>query len=136
MAGVRCDHAGVTNLAADMEQIPSRAYRESQNLIRDGIKAGALVSKDLARPKSGKHARLYPGKMTSAMGSTYRGPTAIIHQGEYGPLPSGQGLLATILEDGVPGKNRPARNLARSLDLIRPAFHQGAEQLLDGLFWG
>lgn len=129
---IRVTHS-IDDLADDMRGIAVRSPGDMKDVVRQGIKAGNMVAKDLARESSRKHAKLYPGTFTANM---YRGGGLFgnTYSGEYGPEPRGQGNLAGILENGS-RNNPPHLNLARSADLIGPSFAQEVRALPDKWFW-
>lgn len=130
MARVRVIH-GIDDLAADTRRIATTARKDMVGVVREGIRVGNSVAKDNARRSSGKHARLYPGTFTAEM-KLYGGLGLIA--GEYGPEDRGQGLLAMYLERG--SRNNPPHNdLAKSADVIGPAFAGEVRRLPDKWFW-
>lgn len=133
MAGVRVHHS-IGRLAADMADIPPRAAKDMRETVRDGIRVGNSLAKDFARDTSGRHAKKYPGTFTSSMNRTLVFGGVNVFSGEYGPQARGQGLLAPILENG--SRNSPPHfNLARSADMIGPAFAGEVRRLPDRWFW-
>ena len=133
MAGVRVKHS-IGRLAADMADIPPRAAKEMQGLIREGVKTGNSLAKDFARETSGRHAKRYPGTFTTSVNRPTHLVGASFYSGEYGPEARGQGLLAPILENGS-RNNKPHFNLARSADMVGPGLAGEVGRMIDGLFW-
>lgn len=135
MAGVRVTTT-TDDLEADLRYIARTARGDMRDTVRDGIKAGNELAKDFAKAKNGprSHSRKYPGKFSAEMlpGLGLFGNTI---SGEYGPRHEGQGMLAGILESGSRSGNAPQQNLARSADIIGPAFAQEVRGLLDRMFW-
>lgn len=121
-------------LVADLEEIAEKAPVELKQLVKDGIRVGNDLAKANARVTSRRHARKYPGTFTSSMNPDQRFADVKIYNGEYGPLPKGQGLLASILENGS-RNNPPHKDLARSADVIGPALDREVGDVVDGLFW-
>lgn len=121
----------------DQRAVARTADSDMRDTVRDGIRAGNEIAKGYAREKNGPngHARKYPGSFTSSMRPTFRGFGASVYSGEYGPYPSGQGLLAPVLENGSRNGNAPQMNLARSADRIGPSFAQEVRRLPDKWFW-
>lgn len=134
MSTIRVRHRGVTDLAADLRHIATTAHGDMRDVVQEGIRVGNTVAKDYARESSGEHARKYPGTFSAAMNRGYRGQGVSIIQGEYGPRSGGQGDLASVLENGT-RNNPPHNNLAKSADLIGPAFQGEVSRLPDRWFW-
>lgn len=132
MASIRVMH-GIGDLADDLDAIRLRARGDMRAVVRDGVKVGNTVAKDLARESSGKHAKKYPRSFTTSMNAGL-GLFGNTISGEYGPVPGDQGSLAGILENGSVN-NPPHRNLARSADLIGPSFAQEVSRLPSKWFW-
>ncbi len=126
----------VGDLSDDLRAVTIRSKRDMRDTVADGAKAGAEIAKDLARTQNppGSHAKHYPSKISSRMfaGAGLFGNT---YSGEYGPFPSGQGLLGLILENGTRNGNRPQMNMARSADIIGPSFAAEVRRLPDRWFW-
>jgi hypothetical protein len=135
MTGVRVTH-GLDDLEADMRYIARTARGDMRKTVRDGIRAGNELAKDSAKRNNppGSHSHQYPGKFSAEMhaGLGLFGNTI---SGEYGPEHSGQGELAPILENGSRKGNAAQQNLARSTDIIGPAFAQEVSKLPDRWFW-
>lgn len=124
------------DLTGDLRKVAKTARDDMREVVRDGIRAGNLVAKDYARRANGpkSHARKYPSSFSSAMrnGLGLFGNTIV---GEYGPTRGGQGSLAPVLEHGSRSGNAPQNNLAKSADLIGPAFAAEVRRLPDKWFW-
>ena len=127
-------HDGIGDLAKDIAAIPRKVAKDCQATVREGAKVGNRVAKDFARETSRKHAKLYPGTFTTQVATPFHGFGASSYSAEYGPEHRGQGELAGILENGS-RNNKPHLNLARSADLIGPAFAQEVRALPDKWFW-
>lgn len=134
MSGIRVEHRGVTDLAADLRHIASTAHDDMREVVKEGIRVGNDSAKGFARESSGIHARKYPGTFSAQMNRGYRGKDVSVIEGEYGPRAAGQGELASVLENG--SRNNPAHNnLAKSADLIGPAFQGEVSRLPAKWFW-
>lgn len=118
---IKLDHRDVTWLAVDQAEIASRALPDCTKVVREGIRTGGMLARDIARGHNPVHARYYPASITWEMNAALLGAGANVVHGEYGPTPHGQGSLAGILENGS-GHNAPQNNLAKSADVIGPAF--------------
>ncbi len=132
MARVRVIH-GIDDLASDMAGIARGARRDMVKVVREGIKVGATVARDNAKRTAGEHGKHYPRSITSEMhGIVEFGGSAGI-SGEYGPDPAlPQGGMS--FEGG--SRNQPPHNdLAKSFDLIAPAFAGEVSRTVDGWFW-
>lgn len=129
-------HDTILDLATDLARISATSRGDMRGTVKDGIRAGAEVAKGYARTNNppGSHARKYPGTISATMhGGLGLFGNAI--SGEYGPYPRGQGFLGLILENGTRNGNRRQQNLARSTDIIGPAFAREVRSLPDGWFW-
>lgn len=128
-------HHNLEDLEADFRTIARRAPGEFRGVVRDGLRAGNMLAKDFARQSERAHAKYYHAAFTTdlyAMGRFSGGVNS--HAGEYGPVAIGQGNLAPILEGG--SRNNPPHNdLAKSADIIGPAFVRSVRDVLDDLFW-
>ena len=135
MTGIRVTH-GIDDLESDLRHIATTARGDMRDTVRDGIRAGNELAKDSAKAHNGprSHSRKYPGTFSAEM-SPGLGLFGNTISGEYGPRHEGQGELAGILENGALGKNAPQQNLARSTDIIGPAFAQEVGNLPDRWFW-
>lgn len=135
MTTVRVSHT-IDDLGDDLVRIARDCRRDMRDTVQDGIKAGREVAQGYARTNNpaGSHARKYPFHFASEMHSG-RGLFDNAISGEYGPNPRGQGLLALILENGTRNGNRPQLNMARSVDIIGPAFAAEVRDLPDRWFW-
>lgn len=129
---IHVNHQGLKDLQRDLENAPAKLYREAREVIRDGVRVGRDEAQRLARVHAGRgHAKRYPSSMTADRNpQTYQGYGGGQIKASYGPEPIGQGLLAPILEDGT-RNNRPQHNLDKSLDFIRPIFHDEIGKILD-----
>lgn len=132
---IRVTHT-LDDLESDFRIIARRAPGDMRQTVLDGIRAGNEVAKDFARASNdGKSAsRKYPGTFRPEMGAGFRGAEVSVYSGEYGPIARGQGQLAHILENGE-GPNAPQNNLARSADIIGPAFGRSVQDMLGDWFW-
>lgn len=126
----------IGDLANDILDVARKSRGDMRGAVSDGIKAGAEVAKGLARTQNppGSHARKYPGTISSTMHGG-KGLFGNTYSGEYGPYPRGQGFLGLILENGTRNGNRPQMNMARSVDIVGPAFASEVRGLPDKWFW-
>lgn len=127
MSRISVTHS-IGDLAADLHTIARVAPGELAKVVRSNLRDGNRLAKQYARaanpPRS--HAQQYPSKFLAEMTTP--------HRGEYGPVAEGQGQLAAILEQGE-GHNAPQNNLAKSTDIIGPAFAHDVGRKADSLFW-
>lgn len=131
MAGVRVEHS-IGRLAADMADIPARARVDMRAAVREGIRVGNTVAKDFAKRSAGSHGKHYPNAFTAEM-NTGGGLFGNVISGEYGPdIAMPQGGMS--FEFGSRNQ-KPHLDLARSADLVGPAFAQEVGRLPDGWFW-
>lgn len=132
MAQVRVTHH-IGQLAADMADIPPRALKDMRATVREGIKVGNSLAKDFARESAGKHGKHYHRAFTTEMGGvvSFGGVNGIA--GEYGPdIAKPQGGMS--FEFGSRNQ-QPHLDLARSADIIGPAFAGEVRRLPDRWFW-
>ena len=136
MNDIRVTHT-LRDFEDDQRDIAKRAGVDMRACVLEGIRAGNELAKDFARTKNGpkSHSRKYPGTFSAEMNPTFHGFGTSIYSGQYGPRPSGQGLLAPILENGSRSGNAPQMNLAKSADAIGPSFAQEVRGLPDRWFW-
>lgn len=128
---IRVTH-DIDDLANDLRSIARQAPGDMKAVVREGIKAGNAIAKDGARRTAGAHGKHYHRAFTSQMnaggglfGSTY--------SGEYGPeMGRPQGGMS--FEFGSRNQ-KPHLDLAKSADVIGPAFAQEVRALPDKWFW-
>jgi hypothetical protein len=126
------DHLGTW--VADYNNIVRRAPRDMKAVVREGIKTGNSVARDFARVSAGRHGKRYPNAITAEMKPTFEGFGTAIYSGEYGPdIAKPQGGMS--FEFGSRNQ-KPHLDLARSADLIAPAFAQEVRLLPDRWFAG
>lgn len=128
---VRVIH-GIDDLAKDLRQVAVRAPRDMRAVVREGAMVGNSVARDNARRTAGSHGKHYHKAFSWELSSYYGfGGGSIV--GEYGPDASKpQGGMS--FEGG--SRNQPAHNdLAKSADLIAPAFFREVRELPDRWFW-
>lgn len=123
----------IGDLARDLAQIPVKAAKECQEIVRDGAKAGAILARTNAERTAGAHGKHYPKSITSEQRSPYHFGGGSVFSAEYGPdIAKNQGGMS--FEYG--SRNQPPHlDLARSADIIGPALAQEVRQMLDRLFW-
>lgn len=117
-------------LKADMDRIVARAPKDMGSTVREGIRTGNTLARDFARRSAGRHGKLYPRAFSSEM-KLYGGFGLIA--GEYGPdeaMPQG----GMSFERGSRNQ-KPHLDLARSADIIGPAFDGEVSRLPDKWFW-
>lgn len=123
---------GIDDLADDMVAIARRVRPDMRGVVRDGIRAGADLARTNARRTAGKHGKHYPKAITAEM-HTGGGLFGNMISGEYGPDASRpQGGMS--FEFG--SRNQPPHlDLARSADVIGPAFERSVRDQIDEWFW-
>jgi hypothetical protein len=123
----------IGDLARDLAQVPVKAAKECQGIVRDGAKAGAILARANAERTAGAHGKHYPKSITSEQRKPFMGFGASVFSAEYGPD-------AAKLQGGMSfeygSRNQPPHlDLARSADVIGPSLGQEVRQMLDRLFW-
>lgn len=121
---------GIDDLAGDMRRIATKAPVDLTRVVREGARVGADVARQNARRTAGRHGKHYPKSITSEMRTSLFGGT---YSAEYGPDASRpQGRMS--FEFG--SRNQPPHlDLAKSADLIGPAFAQEVGRTVEGWFW-
>lgn len=116
---------GVSDLARDMIAIPVPLRRKMVTTLRANAERGNQIASRFAKESAGAHGKHYPRAFSA------QALTPLIW--EYGPDASKpQGGMS--FENG--SRNQPPHNdLAKSQDIIGPAFHDDVDKILDGLFW-
>lgn len=128
---IRVTH-GIDDLANDLAGIPAKAVRDMKATVRQAAITGNTVARDNARRSSGAHGKHYPKAFTWETSSFYGfGGGAFV--AEYGPeVGRPQGGMS--FERG--SRNQPPHNdLAKSADLMGPAFQGEVRRLPDRWFW-
>lgn len=125
---------GIDELADDLRTIARSARGDMRGVVREGIWVGNSVAKDYARESAGAHGKHYPKAFRTEMHKDWYGSHGGgLISGEYGPvmgLPQGE----MSFEGG--SRNQPPHNdLAKSLDVIAPAFQGEVRRLPDRWFW-
>lgn len=130
MARVRVYHAGVTDLARDMERIPRRAAAGFNKATRERAREGAKIAKFLSTYADNRHrpGRGHGQHYTKNIRARMIAPT----KGEWGPLAGQQ----TGMSFEFGSRNQPYHGvLRRSADLVIPKWRQDINDVLNGLFW-
>lgn len=129
---VRVIHT-IDDLADDMRAIAARARPDMRGVVRQGLRTGNTVAKDDAKRTARRHGKHYPNAFSWEMHTSLFGPGSAVISGEYGPdVNKRQGGMS--FENGSRNQ-KPHRNLAKSADLIGPAFANEAAGLYDEWFW-
>jgi len=122
----------VGDLARDLESIATRVRPDMRGVVRDGIRVGADLARTNARRTAGRHGKHYPRSITSEMNAGL-GLFGNTISGEYGPdTARPQGGMS--FEFG--SRNQaPHLDLARSADIVGPAFARSVREQIDEWFW-
>jgi hypothetical protein len=132
VAQVRVSHS-IGRLAADVADIPARARIDMRDTTREGVRTGNSVAVGNAKRSAGKHGKHYHKALSWEMRPTFSGFGTTIISGEYGPdIAKPQGGMS--FETGSRNQ-KPHLDLARSADIIGPAFAGEVRQLPDRWFW-
>lgn len=131
MARVRCYHAGVTDLARDLNTVAREGRRGMIRVTRESVREGANIARMLAFHSANRH---HPGAghgkhYWRAITPEMRLPT----NGEWGPeIDKKQGDMS--FEEG--SRNQPPHlDMLRSADLEVPKWEKRVSDMVDGLFW-
>ncbi len=121
------------DLASDLRRVAITARRDMAETVRDGIRAGSLEARTLAKRSAGAHGKHYHRAITAEMARPAEFGGVGIVAGEYGPdIAKPQGGMS--FERG--SRNQPPHNdLAKSADLIGPSFGAEVRRLPDKWFW-
>lgn len=121
------------NLEKDFRTIARQAPAKFRGVVREGVKTGNQVAKDLARQSEGSHGKYYHRAFTWEMSSGFSGFGSDIYSGVYGPdaaFPQG----GMSFEWGSRNQ-KPHLDLNKSADLIGPSFAQEVRDAAGSLFW-
>lgn len=123
---------GIDDLASDLADIAARVKPDMRGVVRDGIRVGADLAKANAKRTAGSHGKHYPKSISSEMDSDL-GLFGNTISGEYGPdAARPQGGMS--FEFG--SRNQPPHlDLARSADIVGPAFARSVRDQIDEWFW-
>lgn len=120
-------------LEKDFRDLAVRSSRDMRATVREGIKVGNEVARSNARRTAGAHGKHYPRAFSAEMHGDFHGFGTSIFSGEYGPdIAKPQGEMS--FERGSRNQ-KPHLDLARSADVIGPAFAKKVSQLPDRWFW-
>jgi len=125
-------HGDLSDLRDDLQTIAVESKKRMRDVVRDGVKAGAMLAKDNARISAGEHGKHYPNAITGSLHGGL-GLFGNVVSGEYGPdsdLPQGD----MSFEHGSRNQ-KPHLDLARSADIIGPSFAQEVRDMAEDLFW-
>lgn len=126
-------HHDIGDLANDLADVARKAPREMRKVVREGIRTGNSVAKDFAKRSAGKHGRHYPNAFSAEMHGPRGAFGVAFYSGEYGPDASRpQGNMS--FERGSRNQ-KPHLDLARSADIIGPAFAGEVDRMAGRLFW-
>ena len=120
------------DLANDMLAIRARVRPEMRGVVREGIQLGAGEARAFAKVSAGTHGKHYHRSITASMhvGLGLFGNTI---SGEYGP-DSAKKQGGMSFERGSRNQ-RPHNDLAKSADLIGPAFERAVDDKVGEWFW-
>lgn len=122
----------IDDLANDLAAITRRVIPDMRSVVRDGLRVGTTIARSNARRSAGKHGKHYPSAITSEMhsGGGLFGNTI---SGEYGPdVARPQGGMS--FEYGS-RQQPPHLDLARSADVVGPAFIVSVDSQVSRWFW-
>lgn len=125
---VRVTH-GIGDLAGDMAGVTRKARPAMVKVTMANARSGARVAAGFAKESAGRHGRHYPKSITAELLSVAFGSIVAA----YGPDASKkQGGMS--FEGG--SRNQPAHNdLAKSQDIVGPAFAADVHDIPGRLFW-
>lgn len=128
MASVHVVHS-IGDLSADMVRIATRVRPDMRGVVRDGVKVGTMLAKEYAKEFAGPHGERYHKRISSSMdrGLGLFGNTI---SGEYGPT----GIPKTDFV-GVGFRSGTNTDLARTTDIVGPAFIRSVDDAVGEWFW-
>lgn len=116
-------HHTIGDLADDLRGIAVRAPKDMNRTVREGIKVGNRVARTYAKRSAGPHGKNYYKRISAEM-------TGLL-EGEFGPHGD--------VDDNAVGagwrNEGPNTDLARTADVIGPAFAKKVRELPDEWFW-
>ena len=123
----------LADLERDMRAIPPRAIRDLTGIVRDGVRAGAILTRANAERSSGAHGKHHPKSITPEM-HRGRGLFGNSISGEWGAeanKPQGD------MEFERGSRNQPPHlNHAKAADVIAPIFAHEVHRATADWFWG
>lgn len=123
-------HNTLDDLARDTKVIASTAKRDMRRVVRDNTREGNRLAKAFA---SEQHTMFSDADIEYPPSFTWEMTGALA--GEYGPDAGiGDGSQAAGYEFGSIN-SPPHLDLARSVEAIRPEFHQDVDEMVRGWFW-
>lgn len=124
---VKVDHT-IDDLYEGLRSIAVTTNPRMRGVVRDGLRVGTNIARANARPTARRHGRLYPKAITWEMHPAAGGEIS----GEYGPdISKPQGGMS--FETGSRNQ-KPHLDLARSADIVGPAFGQSVRDEVDDQF--
>lgn len=119
----------IDDLGDDLRAIAKRVRPEMRGVVRDGVRVGTMLAKQYAREKAGPHGKRYYKRINGQMnpGLGLFGNTI---SGEYGPtgVPKSEFV-------GVGFRSGTNTDLARTTDVVGPAFSKSVRDQIDEWFW-
>lgn len=129
---VTTDH-GLHDLARDLGRAPAAMYRGGRKIVTEGARVGATLARGNAKRTAGRHGKRYPSAITSDRASVFFGFGGGEITAAYGPDSSKpQGGMSF---EGGSRNQPPHHDLAKSADVIGPAFVGEVRSMLDDIFW-
>lgn len=132
MARINVSH-GIGDLASDLTKIPPALYREGRKVVSEGARVGASLARDSAQRTAGDHGKHYPKSITADRAASFFGFGGGEIAAEYGP--DANKLQGGMSFERGSRNQKPHNDLAKSADVIGPAFVGEVGRMVDGLFW-
>lgn len=131
----------LSDLSSDLRKIATRALADMNRVVNEGVRTGASVARDLTKELGGSHSgvsektgRVQPLVKSITHEMKLRGTLGLV-VGEYGPDEAKpQARVMRVLEHGN-STTPPKRIMAKSADVIGPAFVGEVRRLPDRWFW-
>lgn len=113
---------GIDDLASDLADIAARVKPDMRGVVNESRRSAERLAKGFAREKAGPHGKDYYKRISSEM-------TGLL-SAEIGPtgIPKSEFV-------GVGFRHGTNTDLARTSDIVGPAFARAVRDQIDGWFW-
>lgn len=123
----------LADLERDLRTIARKAPRDMIGTVRDGVRAGAVLTRANAERTSGAHGVHFPKSITAEMHAG-RGLFGNSYSGEWGAEKNRpQGGMS--FDEGSRNQSSPHLAHAKAADVVGPAFGQEVHRMTGRWFW-
>lgn len=124
---------GMRDFSNDIAAASKKVRPRLGGVVREAVKVGNMLARDFARESAGEHGKLYPRSFSGSLGQWQQVFGLGVLSGEYGPdAAKPQGNMSF---EGGSRNQKPHLDLARSQDIIGPAFGKEVHDATDGILW-